>query len=247
MPEWYLIVLILGIFSLIGLVWSPLLYGVPIFALTAAIPLAQAGYSASQARFLDASESRIEHLKLKGLTAFLHLLQPLARLIGRLRHGLTPWRLHGKTDLASPWRQNLSIWSETWKAPQKWLENLEAAVRRRGVSVCRGNDYERWDVQIRGGLFGGLRALGVVEEHGAGTQLFRLRIWPRCSWPSIALTLLCVALTVGAIWDQAWVAVVALAGTSLLLAGRTLFECFAAAGKLVGAFRDIKIKSIHNE
>ncbi len=245
MPEWYLIVVSLGIVSLIGLMWSPLLYSVPLLAIAAALPLVQAVYSASQARFPSASESRIEGLKRKGITAYLHLLQPLARLIGRLRHGLTPWRLRGTTGLAFPWRRNLSIWSEDWKAPQLLLENLEAAIRKRGASVLRGNDYERWDLHIHAGLFGGLRALAVVEEHGAGAQLFRLRIWPRCSWPSLALTLVCLVLTAGAISDQAWGAVAALAGISVLLAGRMLYECLAAAGKLVGAFGDIKTKAMN--
>ncbi len=245
MPEWYLIVLILGIFSAIGIGWSPLLYSIPAFVLTAAISFAQAGYNASQACFPDAPKSRIERLKLKVLTAFLHLLQPLARLIGRLRHGLAPWRIHGATDLALPWRRTLTIWSKTWKSPQEWLESLEAAIRKKTVLVYRGNDYESWDLQIRAGLFGGLRALAVVEEHGEGAQLFRLRIWPRCSLPSLGLTLLCLGLTAGALLDQAWGAVAVLASTSMLLVGRMGFECLAAAGKLVGAFRDIKTKMMN--
>src|SRR5207249_10534481 len=55
-------------------------------------PLAQASLSAARASFNDAPLHGAARLKRRLLTAALHLLQPLARLRGRLQYGLAPWR-----------------------------------------------------------------------------------------------------------------------------------------------------------
>ena len=51
MPEWYLIVLLLAVLTLLGLSWSPLLWFAPLLALGIAAPIAQAVISAAQAKF----------------------------------------------------------------------------------------------------------------------------------------------------------------------------------------------------
>src|ERR1700746_2669021 len=91
MPEWYLVIIVLLALSALGTLWTPLLFVVPVAACAVALPLVQAVASAARASFASAPRSgAAEMLRLRGLTAFLHLLQPLARLRGRLLGGLTP-------------------------------------------------------------------------------------------------------------------------------------------------------------
>ena len=129
-------------------------------------------------------------MKLWSLTAFLHLLQPLARLRGRLRFGLTPWRRRGWHGLVFPWPRTMTLWSEQWRAPEEWLRALEEHVKEDGGVILRGGDYDRWDLAVRGGLLGNARLLMAVEEHGGGKQLARFRTWPKCSPMGLYLTLL---------------------------------------------------------
>src|SRR5207248_3613885 len=118
-------------------------------------------------------------------------LQPLARLYGRLCHGLTPWRwlsaLRADSALALPLPRTHTIWSERWQGPEERLQAIEAALRARGARVHRGGDYDRWDLEVRGGLLGAARTRLAIEEHGAGTQLVRFRSWSR--WPTRGVVL----------------------------------------------------------
>ena len=58
---------------------------------------------------------------------------------------------------------------------------------RKRAAVKRGGDFDRWDLEVRGGLLGCIRAVAMIEEHGAGKQLFRLRAWPQIPRPAIGL------------------------------------------------------------
>jgi hypothetical protein len=157
----------------------------------------------------------------------LHLMQPIARLAGRIGRGLTPWRRRGVAGFCFPWKRNHQIWSETWQAPEERLAALEGALRERGASVRRGGDFDRWDLELRAGLLGSVRIDLVCEEHGQGKQLVRVRIWPKAT--NFALMLI-VALTTVAALDAA---VAASTGALIcgipawLLALRTAQECAA--------------------
>jgi hypothetical protein len=200
--------------------------------LAAGASLVQAAQSAARACFTSAPRSRVARLPLRVLIAFLHLLQPLARLCGRLRYGLTPWR-HG-----APWRllprpRKLAIWSERWQDPTERLQDLEAALRTCGGVVLRGREYDCWDLEVRGGLLGAARMLMAVEDHGAGTQFVRFRSWPRFSSVAVVLVLLFVLLSAEAVEDQAWTAAAILGTVTVLLTLRTLQECAGATAAVL--------------
>src|SRR5262249_40268529 len=110
----------------------------------------------------------------------LFLLQPLARLIGRLRHGLTAWRHRGPRHLWLPRPKRYAVWSERWQCSQEWLSRLEELLRGSGTVVLKGGDFDRWDLEIRGGLLGAARSAMLIEEHGNGRQYLKFKIWPRC-------------------------------------------------------------------
>ena len=117
MPEWYLIVLMLGGLAALGLVWQPMLYLLPLLAVAIILPVIQAAISTSKASRKFKSRSFKGTLGLRLLTVFLHLLQPAARLVGRLSHGLSPWRRRGSVMIAFPRRRKRNFWSELWQAP----------------------------------------------------------------------------------------------------------------------------------
>src|SRR5581483_11851892 len=109
----------------VGLVWRPLLWSLVAAGLLLSLQLAQA-ISASRAASVSAGRPRATCWKLAGLTTFLHLTQPIARLIGRVRHGLTPWRASGRAGFGWPWR-SVSRWSESWQPAAARLRAIEAA------------------------------------------------------------------------------------------------------------------------
>jgi GT2 family glycosyltransferase len=228
MPEWYLVIAALLGFSALGALWSPLLLALPLLVLAIAAPLVQASLSAAHATFPSMPRSLVGQLKHRTLTAYLHLLQPLARLLGRLRYGLTPWRRPGIPFFAFPWPRMRTIWSECWQAAEERLASVEAALREQGVAVIRGGDFDRWDLQLRAGLFGFVCVLMATEEHGGGRQLVRFRSWPRCSLSGLVLGLTFALLPVAAAMDGAWLASIILGLTTLLLSLRMFGDCVAA-------------------
>jgi GT2 family glycosyltransferase len=235
MPEWYLVVTVLAVLSMFRAAWWPLL----IVALGA--PLTQAILAAERATFTNMPRSRLAEWKLRGLTAFLHLMQPLARLYGRVRWGLTPWRRRGAAGFALPWPQQFVMWSEEWQAPETRLQVVERAIRAEGAVAPRGGDYDRWDLEVRGGLLGAARVLMAIEEHGAGKQLIRFRVWPRCSRLGLILSLLFAAISISAAIHQdrnGWAFTGAL---SLLLALRAFHECKAAMAVVRRALQPTEI------
>jgi GT2 family glycosyltransferase len=228
MPEWYLVIAILAALAALGTLWRPLLGAVPLLALAVAASLAQAALGAARASFTSAPRSAWARVRLRSLTAVLHMLQPLARLCGRLLHGLTPWRARALPGLAWPRARRRAIWIEDGRAPMEWLQGLEGAARGHGAVVRRGGDYDRWDLELRVGTLGAARVLMATEEHGAGRRLVRFRAWPRCPLGWLALAGLFAALATGAGLQRAWAASVALGGMALLLGIQMLVDCAAA-------------------
>ena len=240
-PEWYLVVVTLAVLSALGLFWRPLSYVLPLFVLAAAASVFQAALSAAQTCFTSAPYSRVTRLQLQCLTAFLHLLQPLARLYGRLRYGLTPWR-QGAPWLSLPRRRTSAVWSERWQDPIARLQCLETAMRTCGGVVVHGGEYERWDLEVQGGLLGAARMLMAVEDHGAGTQFVRFRLWPRFSRVAVVLTLVFALLSAEAVEDQAWSAAAILGTITVLLTLRTLYEYSGAAAVILRALKSAEEK-----
>lgn len=241
LPEWYLVVVVLAALSALSLLWRPLSYVLPLFMLAAAASLVQAGLSAARARFTSGPYSRVARLQLQVLTAFLHLLQPLGRLYGRLRHGLTPWRQSVPwLWLSLPRRRTSAVWSERWQDPIARLRRLETGMRKYGRVVYRGREYDRWDLEVQGGLLGAARMLMAVEDHGAGTQFVRVRSWPRISRVAALLMLLFALFSAEAVEDQTWSAAVILGIITVLLTLRTFEECASATAIILRALQSVQ-------
>jgi GT2 family glycosyltransferase len=225
MPEWYLLIVLITILYGLAVLWRPLLLTLPLLCIAVAASIAQAGLSAARASFASDLRSRISPLKLRSLTAFLHLLQPLARLCGRLGTLLTPWRWHGAPNFTLPWLRDFAIWSESWHSVHEWLQSLEAALLSQRAVVLRGGDWDSWDLEVRGGMLGATRILMTIEEHGAGRQLVRFRCRPKCSAKGLVLVLLFASISACAAYDHSRVISAILGGVALLIAVRMLEEC----------------------
>ncbi len=233
MPEWYLVVLTLAALTALGLLWTPLLAAAPLLVTALAGPLAHAVLSALRARLAPLPAGRLARLRLRAITAFLHLLQPLARLTGRLRQGLTPWRRRGTIRPVLPWPWRAAVWRERWEAPEATLQSLERSLRGVGATVRRGGDFDRWDLEVGLGAVAGARLLVAIEEHGAGRQYVRLKAWPRPSPAWLAVAAGAAALGACAALDDAW----AVAGLLSMVGLATALWAARDAGAALAAAR----------
>ena len=238
MPEWHLITAILLGITALSASWRPLRLALPLLVLGLVVPLAQACVSAARATFPDAPSAT--PLARRLLTAGLHLLQPLARLRGRLREGLTPWRCRGAVRPAPLWRVTTSIWCERWQPPDERLRAIETSLRGAGACVLRGGPHDRWDVEVRGGFLGAARMLMAVEEHGGGRQLVRLRSWPVIPVRGPILTLGLGAVALAAIHDRAWPAAAVLGLCALLPLLKGMEEAAAAMATVASSLRRLR-------
>ena len=236
MPEWYLAVAALLPIVALGFLWFPLFYALPFLALVLYAPIFQAMISSSRVGFSAARRSPLDWVKLRSVTALLHLLQPLARLSGRLRSGLTFWR-YKASGFVMPWPRKFAVWTEHWRDPNERLKSFEADLRKAGVYVRRGGDYDRWDLEVRAGLLGFARLLMAVEDHGAGNQFVRVRLWPKCSLLELLLPFLSISLSAAAALDNAWVASAILGLLSVFLTIYSLRGCGSAVAAILRTFQ----------
>ncbi|MBI2834078.1 MAG: glycosyltransferase, partial [Acidobacteria bacterium] len=153
--------------------------------------------------------------------AWLHLIQPLARSMGRIRGRLAPahssapdvaamparfstgaLRETGSTLLAlGGARRERRFWSETWTSADTILRRMVLALRSsrciRGIDVDDGWRLDR-DVSVAVGVWAWLDVRVLVEEHCGGKCLGRVRTQMR-------LTLLGLAFVgVAAAWLATW-------------------------------------------
>jgi hypothetical protein len=177
---------------------------------------------------LPPSSSRRRRTSIRGLVFGLCLLQPVARLYGRLHRGLTPWRRRGPRVVGLPRARRVSVWSESWTAPEAWVAALAGRLRPSGAQVLHGGDFDTWDLDVRIGPLASARVRVVAEEHGQGRQMARFRIWPRCALGGAATIALLATLTVSAALQHAFVATVALTAACLWLTGAIAAQATAA-------------------
>jgi O-antigen biosynthesis protein len=229
MPEWYLTNLALALLSVLGIHWRPLLLALPLLAVSAGAPIVNAWVAAARSRFQRSGS----HFPLKVLTAYLHMLQPAARLYGRVGHGLKFWRSRVPAGFVMPLPKKLAVWTEKWQAPEARLEGIEADLRSRGVPVQRGGECDDWDLEIQGGFWGGARLLMAVEDHGAGTQYVRCRVRPKCSAAGLILSLILAFLSAGAGLDGAYAICLLLSVGALVSIYQTIRNCGGACAVIL--------------
>jgi hypothetical protein len=232
MPEWYLVIGLLAGLSLLGALWTPLLLAVPLLAVAGGGLVFKAALGGAHASVASAKGSRSRARRMRLLTTFLYMAQPAARLAGRLRHGLSPWRRRSAPRLGLPLPRTTGIWSEHWRAPDERVRAIAEALRRTGGVVFSGGDFERWDLHVRGGMLGSMRMRMAVEEHGGGRQLLRIRSWPRCSRIGVGVALVFAGLAGAAALSAAWIVAAVMAAVVAVIVACIVKDCATAAGVL---------------
>jgi GT2 family glycosyltransferase len=231
MPEWYLVMLGLAGLAALGLLWRPLLLALPLFALAVAALVAHGIRAALRAPLR--LQPATERSRRRALIAFLYLLQPLARLCGRLPHGLTPWRQRPALGMAYPGPRVQALWREQWRDAEEWLRAISSRLRQRGLVVLSGGDYDRWDLEVRQGALGGVRLRLAIEDHGGGRQMVRLRSWPWAAPKWVVAASLLGGLALAAVLEAAVGAGLVLGGSGLLVGVAVVRQCGAAAAAVL--------------
>jgi GT2 family glycosyltransferase/membrane protein implicated in regulation of membrane protease activity len=231
-PEWYLLTMVLVALSagalLAGLPWRILLLPAVV---AAAMSFAQAYLTARRVRRATPQVPRRE----AALVVLLCLMQPAARLHGRLQEGLTPWRRHGRAPSAAPWPRSETVWSERWRSSEARLAEIQADLSVNDAIVRVGGNCDRWEHEVRGGCLASARLRMGVEEHGAGRQLLRFRIYPRLKVAAIVAAATLALLAVVAALDRATAAGAVLATAGVALVARAAVEASHATGQLTCA------------
>jgi len=246
LPEWYLLTSFLGVLSVSSIFWEPLLAVAPVFVLSIIIPIVQAIASAGKAEFTIKNPTFFQKLKLYGITTYLHLLQPLARLRGRLAYGLTPFKCRGEVKVYIPRTQIISIWQEKWQSADEILNFIENELKRQNVRIHRGGSFDDWDLEVRGGVLGATRFLLTVEEHGQGKQMLRFRVTPNFKIRRTWIIFLFAFLAILAGIDKAWVASVILGGVAIWLTKRMLQKCAYAKYSILQALYKVEGHFVKN-
>jgi GT2 family glycosyltransferase len=241
MPEWYLLIAALTGVAVYDVLHDPLLFRVPILGtpvslMLLALSIAALGVQAARAGAASARAGPISQrggVGLSVLTAAMYVLQPLARLTGRLQLGLTPWRRRGFVRVGGLRPRTILTWGTSWRSLQVRLANIEASLRPNCMSVVRGGEYDRWDIAVRLGPLGAARLRLTAEEHGQGRQLLRARVWPRPSRGMGALVAFLVAIYAVAVHQGDGLSALLLASAAMVLALRATTECMAAMAAIV--------------
>jgi GT2 family glycosyltransferase len=199
MPESLLLLLMLAGVAALGAIWPPLLLSMPVPIGIFGWILGQALLSGWRAHPAVPGRSTGEIFRRRALTSLLFLLQPAARLAGRLRNGLSPWRRRLRPRAAAPVPRQVQAWSERWQEPRARIQALHDALAAQGAFVRSGGPFDRFDLQVRSGPLGGAKIRIAVEEHGSGRQLLRARIWPLVSTGGLL-----VAAILGLMASTAW-------------------------------------------
>jgi GT2 family glycosyltransferase len=239
MPEWYLFLALLLPPAVLGAWWQPLLlvFG-PILTLALLASIAQAAkgaIGASAPRDLDT----LPRLGYRITVGTLHLIQPAARLRGRLTQGLTIWRRRGLGGWSWLTGSERALWSETWHAPSTWVEALEHWLTRDRIPVLRPGPFEGWDLEVRGGPVGRVRVLTATEEHGQGKQLVRVRLSPRVrALPTLLLAVLAGSTTIPSPGEPWLPSALFLLGAVLFL-GLAMLDVGCAQATILNSLRKV--------
>ena len=134
-----------------------------------------------------------------------------------------------------PRRHRAALWTEDWMAPEQCVAGIDKTLRDERAIVLCGDEFARWDLEVRGGMFGGARLLLAVEDHGAGAQYVRTRIWP-CFRRGAEILLAALAiLTTAAALASAWLAAAVFTLGFTLLAICTFRQSGSATAALLHA------------
>ena len=155
--------------------------------------------------------------------AYLHFIQPFARILGQVRGVLRPpaaaqpvgepqTSRGPRPSVSEAWRALLLLagsvtedryWSEQWTTTDRVLAQLSDWLRRsRAVHTVDIDEgwYDDRDVSVLAGRWGWIDVRALVEEHGSGKSLLRVSTHLRpTSLGTVSVLVLAAALTASAV------------------------------------------------
>ncbi len=236
MPEIYLLIGLSFILGLGGFLWFPLFIFTGFSLLSLAALLYNILAHVRQTQFQLSSFAATHARTLASVTAFVYILQPLARLYGRVRYRVVPW-WNKDFSFFWPWVSGLSHWSEAPLGPDQRLLYMERKIQKTGFFDRRSGHFDRWDLQVKGGLFGKARIYFACESHGS-SQMLRASIIPFVR--KRALVLLAMFLLSGLLaWKNgAYAAATLFLGFFAVILALSMINCALACGVSRQAVRE---------
>src|SRR5256886_700830 len=230
-PEWYLMIALLAGMFLLSLGWGASIVVGPILLVAIVLPIAQASVSARRANFVAGTRKWWwSLLGLRVVVLVLDLLQPMARLRGRIRGGLTPWRRRGPPARPRYRRLEVTYWRDKREAPEETLRKLQAELSHAGAIARAGGEFDSWDLELSGGPLGRSRLLLAVEEHAPGKQFLRFRVSPKYSKSAVVLSAAFAALAISALWSGVWLSGLVSAIAAAFVIARALTDTGFSGG-----------------
>jgi GT2 family glycosyltransferase len=230
LPEWHLLVAALAAASVAALWWAPLVAAVPLLCAALAAAVMPGARAAARAGFMRERLGRGRRARMWLLTSALHLMQPLARLRGRMR--TPPWRPCRPPRPIVPRPRTGLRWTDQWRSAEDRIAQVHARAVAARAPVFSGGIWDRWDLHLRGGLLGGARLRMGLEEHGGGRQLVRMRVTPYVPPAAIAVVSALAVVAGLAVAAHAWPAAALLGLAGAALGGRLAWECGVAVAWL---------------
>lgn len=237
MPEWCLLAALFGVMSAVSVFYPPLRWSIVAFVIAALAGVVNAAMVVSGISLRTPRTSSALRFKQRVVITGLHLLQPAARMWGRLTFGLTPWRRRGRMSFVFPWKRSLAVWDEKWRGAEERLHDLENALRIMGAVVVRGGHFDRWDLEVRGGMLGDARLLMTIEEHAQGRQYVRVKLQPTASQFALIGSAFVVAIVIGLIAPFSLFGWVLLGGVAAALLARFVYEFGTVIGAVSYTFK----------
>jgi GT2 family glycosyltransferase len=241
MPEWYLVSATLLMLGLLGFFWTPMLFVLFLAGVAILLPLVQITNKVRKIHNKGAGANHfITRMKFKFTIILLHSLQPLARLWGRMRFELTPWRKFGPARYSTPFTRKINIWCENWVSPETRLEFLEKKLKCQNQYIWRGGGFDRWDLKMKGGEFGMATICMAAEDHKEGHQYLRFRLSPIFTNRARFLLSISFIVFILALADKAWIPASFFGLTAILIIYKAIVDCSIATRSFYETILDQK-------
>jgi hypothetical protein len=106
--------------------------------------------------------------------------------------------------------------------------------------VFHGGDFDTWDLELRGGLFGGVRIQLVVEEHGGGKQFLKFRAWPTVPVQAVVSVLSLIGMAAYIALRANPTAGIVMGSISVMPALWMFWECATAKASTLDALNELR-------